>query len=79
MENTITSTERVYTLTSVVEELTIRISVKTTETSIEACLHLDERSTDYKTRIIFKPSPGEDGQRDYNHLRSWVNRLSFNI
>lgn len=78
LENTITSTGRVYTLTSVVEELTIRISVKTTETSIEAYLHLDERSTDYKTRIIFKPSHGENYQWDYNHLCSWRNKLSFN-
>ena len=78
LENTITSTERIYTLTSVKEGLTVKISVKTTETSIEAYIYLDESSTNYKNKITLKPSPGEDGQRDYNHLRSWRNKLSFN-
>nr|DAX89942.1 MAG TPA: hypothetical protein [Caudoviricetes sp.] len=79
LENTITSTERIYTLTSVKEGLTIKISVKTTEIDIEAYICLDESSTNYKNEITLKPSPGEDYQRDCNRLRSWRNRLSFNI
>lgn len=79
LENTITSTERIYTLTSVKEGLTIKISVKTTEIDIEAYICLDESSTNYKNKITLKPSPGEDYQCDCNRLRSWRNRLSFNI
>ena len=79
LENTITSTERIYTLTSVKEGLTVKISVKTTETDIEAYICLDESSTNYKNKITLKPSPSDDYQRDCNRLRSWRNRLSFNI